>query len=137
MNKKIKKPIWKKWWVWVILIIFIGALEKKLPEYEVESIDNANIGPIIRETLNVVVYGEYVLDDLYEIAEKEAKEYIKENNVNALAIGFYEDKSKIGTGYEMGYVEYVPNGNWADAVNIEAGDYSNFKFVNKLYEPIK
>lgn len=36
----------------------------------------------------------------------------------------------------MGRVEYVPNGNWGDAINIKSGDYSNFKFVNHLEEPM-
>lgn len=25
MEKKVKKPIWKKWWVWVLAVIIIGA----------------------------------------------------------------------------------------------------------------
>lgn len=110
--------------------------EEKLPEYKIELVDNTNLGSIIRETIHITVKGDYTLDDLYKIAEKEAKDYTANHKVNALAIGFYTDKENIGKGYDMGYVDYVPNGNWGDAVNIKAGDYSSFKFVNHLEEPI-
>ena len=26
MEKKVKKPIWKKWWVWILAIIIVGAI---------------------------------------------------------------------------------------------------------------
>lgn len=76
------------------------------------------------------------MEQLESIAKKEALKYTKDNKVNALAIGFYEDEKNIGKGYDMGRVEYVPNGEWSDAINIQSGDYSNFKFVNHLEESI-
>lgn len=111
--------------------------EVTLPKYEVAKIDNTNLGPIIRETLHIVVEGEYNSDQLYKIAEKEIKSYTATHKVNALTVGFYESKEKIGKGYEMGRVEYVPNGVFGDAVNVKAGNYSTFKFVNLIQEKLK
>ncbi|QPW62059.1 CHASE3 domain-containing protein [Clostridium botulinum] len=110
----------------------------KLPEYKIELVDNSNIGQnIIRETLHIVVKEKCSLDQLYKIAEKEAISYTQDHKVNALAIGFYKDKSHIGKGYDMGHVNYVPNGKWGDAMNVESGDYSTFQFENCLSEPLE
>lgn len=108
-----------------------------LPEYKVELIDNSNIGNVIRETLHIIVEGDYTLEELEAIAKKEAISYTKENKVNALIIGFYRNKDNIGKGYDMGKVEYVPNGNLGDAINVIAGDYSDFEFVNYLEKHIE
>lgn len=108
----------------------------KLPEYKVDIIDNSNIGDCIRETLHIVVIGNYTKDDLYKIAEKEIKDYTSKNKVNALTVGFYESSDMIGNGYEMGRVEYVPNGVFGDAVNVEAGDYSTFEIVNLIEDKV-
>lgn len=107
-----------------------------LPNYKVALVDDANIGNVIRETLHIVVDGDYTLEQLNTIAEKEALAYVKQNKVNALAVGFYEDENNIGKGYDMGRVEYVPYGDWAKAIDVKAGDYSNFEFVNYLQESI-
>ena len=107
-----------------------------LPNYKVALVDDANIGNVIRVTLHIVVDGDYTLAQLNTIAEKEALAYVKQNKVNALAVGFYEDENNIGKGYDMGRVEYVPYGDWAKAIDVKAGDYSNFEFVNYLQESI-
>ena len=104
------------------------------PNYKIALIDDSNIANAIRETLHIVVEGEYNLEQLNAIAEKEALEYVKNNKVNALAIGFYEDEKNIGKGYDMGRVEYVPYGDWGRALDVKTGDYSNFEFVNYLCE---
>ena len=110
--------------------------EIDLPNYKVALVDDANIGNVIRETLHIVVEGDYTLEQLNTIAEKEALAYVEQNKVNALAVGFYEDENNIGKGYDMGRVEYVPYGEWAKAMDVKAGDYSNFEFVNYLQESI-
>lgn len=110
--------------------------EEDLPSYFISKIDNTNIGNCIRETLHIVVSEEYTNDQLYKIAEKEIKEYIIKNKVNALIVGFYESEDAIGTGYEMGRVEYVPFGEFGKAVEVKAGDYSNFQFVNLIEDKI-
>jgi len=111
-------------------------VDNDLPDYKIALIDDSNIANAIRETIHIVIDGDYTLEQLESIAKKEALKYTKDNKVNALAIGFYEDEKNIGKGYDMGRVEYVPNGEWSDAINIQSGDYSNFKFVNHLEESI-
>ena len=111
-------------------------VDNDLPDYKIALIDDSNIANAIRETIHIVIDGDYTLEQLESIAKKEALKYTKDNKVNALAIGFYEDEKNIGKGYDMGRVEYVPNGEWSDAINIQSGDYSTFKFVNYLEESI-
>ena len=108
----------------------------ELPNYKVALVDDANIGDVIRETLHIVIEGDYTLEQLNVIAEKEALAYAEQNKVNALAVGFYEYENNIGKGYDMGRVEYVPYREWSKAMDVKAGDYSNFEFVNYLHESI-
>ena len=108
----------------------------ELPTYKIALIDDSNIANAIRKTIHIVVDGDYTLSQLNTIAEKEALAYVSKNKVNALAIGFYENEKNIGKGYDMGRVEYVPYGEWSKAIDVKAGDYSNFKFVNYLQESI-
>lgn len=110
--------------------------EEVFPAYNVNSIDDTNIANAIRINLNIVVTGDYTLDDLYKIAVKEIESYTSKNKVNACVAGFYNSTDHIGKGYDMGRVEYVPNGNFADAVKVTTGDYSTFKYVNYLEEAI-
>ncbi|MGL5066917.1 MAG: hypothetical protein ACRC6T_03695 [Sarcina sp.] len=113
------------------------VVEVSLPEYRVEEIGDASIGSCIRKNLEIVVTGEYTNEDLYNIAEKEIKDYSTKNKVNAITVGFYESADKIGDGYEMGKVEFVPNGQISEAINVKAGDYSTFKMVNLIEDKIE
>lgn len=108
----------------------------ELPNYKVALVDDANIGDVIRETLHIVIEGDYTLEQLNVIAEKEELAYAEQNKVNELDVGFYEDENNIGKGYDMGRVEYVPYGEWSKAMDVKAGDYSNFEFANYLHESI-
>lgn len=108
-----------------------------LPKYTVAEIDNSSFGNCIRETLHVVVEEDYTKDQLLQIAEKEIKDYTSTKKVNALTIGFYESKNKIGKGYEMGRVEYVPFGDFSKAPDVTSGDYSKFQTVNLIEDKIQ
>lgn len=110
---------------------------ENLGTYTIESISDESIANAKRETLHIVVKDNQSLDQLYKIAQKETLNYTKDHPVNALTIGFYTDKEHIGEGYDMGSVLYAPNGELKDAMNVTTGDYSSFKFVNNLEEPLE
>ena len=63
-----------------------------------------------------MVSEDFTLDELYKIAEKKLNSYIKSNKVNALTAGIFTSENNIEKGYHAGRVEYVPNGNFSDAV---------------------
>ena len=113
------------------------VVEVSLPEYRVEEVSDSSIAGCVRKTLEVVVTGEYTNEDLYNIAEKEIKDYSTKNKVNGLTVGFYESVDRIGNGYEMGRVEYFPKGEISEAINVKAGDYSTFKMVNLIEDKIE
>lgn len=98
----------------------------------VVSTSDSIFGPIKRITLNVVVSGDLTKEKLFELGKVLASNYIKTNKVNALSVGFYNNASEIGKGYTHGNVDYVPNGKWEDAINVKAGDYKTFKFVDHI-----
>lgn len=109
--------------------------EVTLPDYEVIKIEDSSYNDVVNKIIHICVKSsDYTLDDLLNIAEKEALEYTKENEVNALTIGFYENESLIGNGYELGRVDYAPEGNFTKGADVKTGDYSTFEFGNYLEE---
>lgn len=112
--------------------------EVSLPDYEVIKIEDSSYNKVVNKVMHVCVKSsDYTLDDLLNIAQKEALKYTKENKVNALTIGFYENESSIGNGYELGRVDYAPKGSFSKGADVETGDYSSFEFGNYLQEKDK
>ncbi|MGL5548145.1 MAG: hypothetical protein ACRDD4_00360 [Culicoidibacterales bacterium] len=102
--------------------------------YEVVSVDDSSTPQAVRHTLNVVVTGSEVTEaKLFKIAKLESLLYTSSNDVNALSVGFYSSAENIGQGYDYGYVDYAPEGDWSKASEVLAGDYSTFEFDNNLY----
>lgn len=117
-------------------VIETPVIEETLPNYNISKIEDTTVGTCVRKTLHIVVNDDYSKEDLFKIAEKEINDYTMKNKVNALTVGFYESSNEIGNGYEMGRVEYVPNGVFADASTVTTGDYSTFKIVNFIEDKV-
>lgn len=50
MEKKVKKPIWKKWWVWILAIIIVGAITSGgESDKTTDSSNNSNEGIVVQE----------------------------------------------------------------------------------------
>jgi len=45
-----------------------------------------------------------------------------------------DTRSLLSGGYSIAKCEYAPNGVWANAVNVQAGDYSTHRFIYE-YQP--
>lgn len=101
--------------------------------YEIVSVDDSSTPQAVRHTMNIVVTGSEVTEaKLFKIAKLESLLYTSSNDVNALSIGFYSSASNIGQSYDYGSIDYAPNGDWSQAMNVEAGDYTNFEYDNNL-----
>ena len=109
--------------------------EVSLPEYKVVKVEDSSYNEVVNKVMVIKINdSNYTLDDLLNIAKKEALDYTDENEINALTMGFYEDESTVGNGYELGRVDYAPQGSFSKGADVETGDYSTFEFGNYLQE---
>lgn len=137
-----KNKLYKKWYFWVGIGIFLFILiptppdndiQSDLPEYTIDSVDSSDIGDkVIRRTINIIISPTSTNEQLLDIAKKEALAYSEKTKVNALTVGFFGKAEEIGKGYTLGSVNYVPDGEWSNAPKITTGDYSSFEFVEDL-----
>jgi hypothetical protein len=103
--------------------------------YMIVSKDPAHIGVIKRFALRVVIYQRLTKAQLMRLAEALYREAQKVTPFNALGIYFYDYPQFIDDGTRLGFVQYVPNGRWADAETVQTGDYSTMKVIDHLFEP--
>jgi hypothetical protein len=110
-------------------------IDTSKPYADVVNIDEAHFANAKRYTYNVVIYQRLNKETLEIIARNVYEQAKTKTPFNALAVGFYDYPQFIGKGYRFGYVEFVPNGKWADATTIKTGDYTKMSMNNHLREP--
>jgi hypothetical protein len=110
-------------------------IDTSKPYADVISIDEAHFGNAKRYTYNVVIYQRLNRETLEAMAKNVYEQAKTKTPFNALAVGFYDYPQFIGRGYRFGYVEFAPNGKWADATTIKTGDYTKMSMNNHLREP--
>ncbi|MGL5823069.1 MAG: hypothetical protein ACRCYE_15805 [Sarcina sp.] len=107
----------------------------ELPNYIIAKIDSEGIEKT-HDIIHIVIAGEYTIEELKKIAEKEMEIYTSKSNVDTLTVGFYEKLNQIGQGYEMGYIEYYLDKEF-DANFNEKNRINEYNFINELKFPVK
>jgi hypothetical protein len=103
--------------------------------FTVVSRQEAHIGVIKRYAMRVVIYQRLSKAQLMLLAEALCREAQEVTPFNALGIYFYDYAQFIDDGTRLGFVQYAPNGRWADAGTVQTGDYSSMKVIDHLFEP--
>ena len=96
MEKKVKKPIWKKWWVWIFAVIIVAAITSGgESDKDTDASNNSNQGIVVQEESADTTQEESNLEEQGNNTNKEEK---KDTKIKA---GTY----KIGVDLPAG--EYV------------------------------
>lgn len=106
----------------------------EIVDYEVVKKDDISFGNTKRYGWEVVVKEPATVEQLKEVAKKVVEEAKNDKKFNALAIGFYDYAEFIGYGYVLGKVEYAPDGDWAKADTVRAGQYDKMDYKYDLRE---
>ncbi|MBU9711118.1 hypothetical protein [Evansella tamaricis] len=146
---RIKKPLYKKWWVYAIIlfvilgVIFSGENEEiagendnnlVLPDFEIVEEDDVSLGDVIRKSYWIYPEGGTLTEEQFEQTSINIVENLKkEFDFNAISLFFIDDPDN-PVGYQIGMTEYVPNGEWSDAIEYSAGDYKDHEYVFKFNE---
>lgn len=107
MEKKVKKPIWKKWWVWVLAVIIIGSIGAAGGEDENSSVvANSN--------------SQSVVESNEEVTDKPSKDTeVKEEKETKIKAGTY----KVGTDLPEGeYVFFAKSMGYIEVASDSTGE---------------
>lgn len=92
--------------------------------YEIAERGPVNIGPCIRIDYRVRVSGPLTEPQLRRIAQEIIDDETSQNDVNAIGFFFYLPGTDTSSFYTAGKADWAPNGVWAEACDVETGDYS-------------
>ena len=105
-----------------------------LPEYKIHKIDKRNFANAKRLVYRIE------LPDMYsEVQGRVIAEHIVETKhrtgdlVNALGFFFYFPVAD-PNGSADGSIDWAPNGEWDEAVNVRTGDYQHFRFETQFWK---
>lgn len=121
----------------VLILISLSACggEKetiRIVEHEIINKNSHQTANAVRYSLDVLVKEEATEEELKALAEKIVEDFKKEEDFNALSIGFYDNAEDIGYGYTLGNIDYAPYGDWGRASEVGAGDYSKSEYSYSL-----
>ena len=106
------------------------------PGYEIVSTEDVSYAVVRRLTARVSLIQHYARQTVEDIARDIVAELIDSQDVNAITIFFYGPGTSTASAYDVARVEWAPNGVWADAHTVQAGDYSSFAYSVSYNEPL-
>jgi len=98
-----------------------------LPDYKVISQSDISFGKVIRIEVNAVASKDLSKSELQRISEDIIEEITSQQEINAIAISFWEHEDAMGAKPAFATVNWAPYGDWSKAMDIQTGDYSHFK----------
>lgn len=127
----------------LLSLVLLTACEEEVTENVNKEIEEVEVPTYtIAEEGNLSIAGaerwEYWLvpDDIY-ISELEIEDMVadalekakEDRDFNALAIWVIDDPRQVGNGYTIAKAEYAPEGEWSQAMEVDAGDYESHELV--------
>ena len=104
-----------------------------VPEYKIHRVEEANFAGAKRLVYRIEVPDVYSESQGRIIAKHivESK-HMKYDPVNAVGFFFYFPVADPNSRAD-GSIDWAPNGKWADAMTVQTGDYSNFRFETQFW----
>ena len=92
--------------------------------YEIADREDVSFGPVIRIVYRVSVSGPLTESDLRRMAQEVIDNETSQQDVNAIGFFFYLPGTDTTGVYTAGVADWAPDGDWASADTVQAGDYS-------------
>lgn len=98
------------------------------PPHRVVTTRDLSMGAVRRLEARVSLPQHYTRDEVQRVAQAVVADITGSQKVNAISILFYGPQTSTDGAYDVAMVEWAPNGRWSDAVSVQAGDYSTFRY---------
>ena len=105
-----------------------------IPAHVVVSTQDLSYIAARRYNLRVALPAYYSQEEIEQIARVVVARITASEPVNALSIMFYAPGTETTGAWDVGVIDWAPNGRWADASSVNAGDYRSFRY-NVTYRP--
>ena len=105
-----------------------------VPPHEIVTTQDLSYSTARRYNLRVALPEYYSREEIERIARAVVATITDRERVNALSIMFYAPGTETTGAWDVGMIEWAPNGRWGDALSVDAGDYRSFRY-NVTYRP--
>ena len=92
--------------------------------YEIADREDVSFGAVVRIVYRVEVSGPLTEEELGRIAQEIIDDETGQQDVNAIGFFFYLPDTDTASVYTAGVADWAPDGDWASADTVQAGDYS-------------
>lgn len=106
----------------------VEKTETKLMDYEIADVTSYDVADAKRYSYSVVISEKSTVDERENIVKDVVKKAKNDRSFNALSIYLYDYEEYIGDVYTLGKVDYAPNGEWGDAMEVDTGDYDEMEY---------
>lgn len=105
--------------------------ENQKISWEVYKVDDSSIRSAERFGYRVVIKDPVSANQIKSIGEEVIEKAKEETPFNALDLWFYDYPQYAEGGYVLAWARVAPQGEWANAVNVNTGDYSEMEVIWK------
>jgi hypothetical protein len=112
-----------------------AAPPQRTLSYEIASTEDLSFAGARRLNLRVALQEYYSKDQILAIARSEVERITAKQDVNAISIMFYAPGTRTNGAWDVGAVDWAPNGDWSAADTVRAGDYRNFAYSITYHPP--
>ncbi len=105
-----------------------------VPTYDVVEVEDISLAHAVRFSVKVATEFPISTEQIGALCEEVVENLKSQGSLNAVAVFLYDTRSLVSWGYSIAKCEYAPNGVWADAGNVQRGDYSTHKYAYE-YQP--
>ena len=95
--------------------------------YEIAEREDVSFGAVVRIVYRVSVSGPLTEDDLRRITQEIIDDETNQQDVNAIGFFFFLPGTDTTSIYTAGTADWAPDGDWAKADTVQAGNYSRHR----------
>jgi hypothetical protein len=105
-----------------------------VPTYQIVEVEDISVAHAVRFRVKAITEFPISVEQINGLCEQVVENLKSQESLNAVVVFLYDTRSLWSDAYSIAKCEYAPNGVWADAVNVQTGDYSTHKFTYE-YQP--
>jgi len=105
-----------------------------VPTYQIVEVEDISVARAVRFRVKAITEFPISVEQINVLCEQVVENLKSQESLNAIVVFLYDTRSLWSEAYSIAKCEYAPNGVWADAVNVQTGDYSTHKFTYE-YQP--
>ena len=109
--------------------------QQTVPPHEIVTTQDVSFGAVRRYNFRVVLPQHYSQEEIERIARAVVATITDREQINALSIMLYAPGTDPTGAWDVGMIEWAPNGRWADAGSVDTGDYRSFRYNVTYYPP--